>query len=428
MSFSTVLEKGFLEDINTKALNVINSERDQYKRVWKTIEDYCKKHKLIISNKYIIAGDGNARDNIYKKIYNIYTSNSFKHANNLSNEIHKTNIKDTNACYTRMRTIQENEIFNIEYNMRHVATINNLQKHKSFVDSTKIVKPVEINNQLYMPSELELIDIYHLLYNPAMYSERKNASIYEKILFKQVASRNDQGILGAGCRERKRDQLQALKIGIVTKWLPNKDFILIGPWAHDWIKLESKVCANNEKIQIIGDITPEKFKYIIQRFVSDMTKFDVTYREQKLHIPKDPRTTRYTFYIQIRNEKGITEKPFMDLFNIASFEVVPFKHIHEMRIGSKEVILRFLFIDMWVIRVIKSMGYLKDYILNKKISYIWGLIIFFRNTYDIGGKMHFYGTHKDAFVEKKMNDLQTRTYYPYYPAVMLENKNQYREV
>jgi hypothetical protein len=428
MSFSTVLEKGFLEYTNDKALKVIDAERGQYDQVWKVIEDYCKKHKLILSNKYVLVGDYDARDNIYKKIYKIYTSNPFRHANNLVNKIHMYNIKDENACYTRMKTLQENETFIIEYNMRQVVTINNLKKHKTTTESNKIVKPVEIKNQLYMPSELELIDIYHILYNPAMYIDREDASIYEKILFEQVLKRKEQCILGAGCRENNRDQLQALKIGIVSKWLPIKDFILIGPWAHDWIKLETNVCANNEKIQIIGDITPEKFKDIIQKFVSDMTKFNVTYRAQDLHIPKDSRTNRYTFYIQIRNEKGITEKPFLDLFNIASFEVVPCKYVHGMRIGVKEVILRFLFIDLWVIRVIKGMGYLTDDILNKKISYIWGLIIFFRNTYDISGETHYIGTNKDALIEKKMSALQSRTYYPYYPAAMLKSKNQYREI
>jgi hypothetical protein len=428
MSLTTILEKGFLKDINANALKIIKAERGQYDQVWKVIEDYCKKHKLILSNKYVLSGYADAQCNIYNKIYKIYTSNPFKHANNLANEIHRANIEDSNACYTRMKTLQENAAFNIEYNMRQVAIINKLQRYKSRTESTDIIKPVEIKNQLYMPSELELIDIYHIMYNPAMYGEREEASAYEKILFEQTLTRKEKGVLGAGCQELKRDRLQALKIGIVTKWLPTRDFILIGPWAHDWIKLESNICANKEKIQIIGDIIPDKLKNLLQKFVSGMTKFNIVYRTQELYIPKDMRTKRHTFYIQIRSEKGITEKPFLDLFNIALFEVVPCKCVRNIYIGSNEVILRFLFIDLWILRVIKGMGYITDNILNMKISYLWHLIIFFRKECCIRGETHFIGTHKDAFIEKKMSNLQGRTYYPYYPAAMLKNKNKYREI
>jgi len=428
MPFSDILAHGFMQETNKKALQVVKSERDQYSLVWKTIEEYCRKHHLIVSNKYVLVDDTNAHTNVYAKNFNIYTSNPFRHANNLCNEIHSKMSKDPNVIYTRMKTLQEKEDFSIEYNMRTVAFIHKLQKHKSLVESNKLVKPVEIDKLLYMPSELELIDIYHTMYNPAMFDGKEEASVYEKLLFERVSKRKEKGILGAGCKELKRQHLQALKVGIVGKWLVSRDFILIGPWAHDWIKHHDDLCASKEKIQILGDINPDKFKDELQKFVHDMTKFSISYREQKLHIPKDDRTTRYTFYVQIQGDRGVTEKPFLDLFNVAQFEVVPCQKVHGMLLGTKEVQLRFLFIDLWVIRVIQGLGYLTKEILQKKLLYLWNMIKFFRNTYEIPGDVQYIGTNKDAFIEKKMNNLKCRSYYPYYPGAYLLSKNKYREI
>ena len=110
MPFSDILAHGFMQETNKKALQVVKSERDQYSLVWKTIEEYCRKHHLIVSNKYVLVDDTNAHTNVYAKNFNIYTSNPFRHANNLCNEIHSKMSKDPNVIYTRMKTLQERKI------------------------------------------------------------------------------------------------------------------------------------------------------------------------------------------------------------------------------------------------------------------------------------------------------------------------------
>ena len=429
MSFSNILENGFIDETNKKALDVIKSERAQYDVVWNTIESYCKKHNLSLSNKYILTDNANDPLNIYDKVYSIYTSNPFRHANNLCNEIHKSMHADKNMRYTRMKTISEKESFVIDYNMRQVAFINKLQKHKHDKEPHKVTKPVKINKLLYIPSEIELIDVYHALYDPSKYDDVNENLKFEKTLFDQVVRRQEKGILGGSCRQKKRDQLEALKVGLVTDWIRNKDnMILIGPWAHDWIKTGSEMCLNKEKVQIISDLTADELKPMLQSFVNTMTKFDITYRDQKLHIPKDTRTVRYTFYVKIQTDRGVTEKPFLDLFPIAQFELVPYKVVDKMRIGTKWVQLRFLLIDLWVIRVIQGLGFLTPGILQKKIAYLWELIKFFRNKYTIDGNIQFLGTYKDALIHKKMGSLGGRNYYPYYPEAYLKSKGKYRKI
>lgn len=427
MAFAGILGKGFMEKINAKALVIVKKERDQYSLVWETIESYCKKYSLILSNKYILTDNASAHMNIYDKVYNIYTENPFKHANNLTNDIHSALAKDDNVRFVNMQTLEERSEFAIQYNTRKIATINKLQKRKTHNDSNKLIKPVKIGQLLYMPSELELIDIYHTMYNPATYDQREEAVIYEAELFKQVSKRKETGVLGSGCREKNRSQLEALKVDLVKNWLPRTSFILIGAWAHDWIK-RSDLCINVEKVQVLSDVSPKEILDRLQKFVHQSTKFSVVYREQALPIPKDKRAVRFTFYVQIQSEKGITEKPFMDMFPTMTYEVVPYKTVQKMRIGTKEVILRFLFIDLWVIRVIRDMGFLTKEILNMKLVYIWKLIEFFRNVYKIPGDVQFDGVYKNAIIEKKLKNLVSRQYYPYYPEAYLMSKKTYRVI
>ena len=283
MSFSAVLEAGFEDDLQTEALEVIKEERKQYQTVYDAITEYCSKHELIISNKYILTSNEDEPVNVHRRVYKIYSSNPFRHANALTNLIYQKNIKDPNAKYTKLNTVQEREEFSIDYNMRQIVQIFKVQKHRG-TEPREIIKPVKMGKLLYMPSEIELIDIYHTLYDPSQYSDWDDAIKYEKILFEQVVERKSKGVLGGlSCKDKKRHVMEAMKIEIVKDWLKDQDkLMLIGPWAYDWIRFGDKLCVNKEKVQLIGDVQPEELLLWLQKFANEYTKFEVTMREQKL--------------------------------------------------------------------------------------------------------------------------------------------------
>ena len=78
------------------------------------------------------------------------------------------------------------------------------------------------------------------------------------------------------------------------------------------LKFGRKVCVNREKVQIISKTQPEELLHELKKIVMEFSKFEVSMREQELHIPKDFRTSRYTYYIHIQTSHGVTEKPFLD--------------------------------------------------------------------------------------------------------------------
>lgn len=431
MSFSDIIDAGFMDVIYDSAIDVIKAERATFNNVFYTIENYCQEAKLIISNKYVLMDEADDLKNIYQKKYEIYTCNPLRHANNLVNKIYKNTSKSNNAKYTRLKTIKENEEFIIDYDFRQVATIFKIQKHKKG-EPYDIIRPIKINSILYFPSEIELIDIYHTLYNPVNFCDRDESHEIEKKLFNQVVKRKTQGILGAGkCKLKKKGLIEAVKVGIIKEWLPNRnDFVLIGPWVRDWYKLGKNICTNHDKIQLIGKMNHNELLDNLQKYIKTFTKFKLSVREQLLDIPKDFRIKRYTYYIHVQLEKGIVQKPFLDLFNCMEFEIIPAVKNSGILLGTKWVILRFLFIDIWILHVIKSLGLLSDNILNKKIDQLWNVVTFFKgDDYKYKEKdVGFYGIYRDYSMDKKNANIKGKRFYPYYPYLYNIQHNNYRNI
>ena len=427
MSLASLVKTDFLQNAKEQAIYTIIKDRDRYALVWETIEKYCSIHRLIISSIYVLLDMKESLVAQFDKSYKIYTSNPLRHANALTNAIHKATVNDDLRQFTKLRTVVEHEEFIIDYDMRPVAFFYKLQKHKS-VEPIEIIKPIISKNIYYMPSEIELIDVYHQLYKM---NELEQNMQYEELLYNQVAKRKEKGILGSNCKDLKKQLLEVVKIDLCLNWIMStgKKQILIGAWAHDWLILgRDKLCTNIEKIQIISDMHQDEVLISLNKYLAlTNTRFVVTMREQELHIPKDFRTSRFTYYVNVDSEKGVVEKPFLDLFNSANFEVIPYYTIDKMNIGYKYVILRFLFIDLWIIRVIKTLGLLTNEVLNKKLLYIWDLIEYFRQL-DVFNEWKFIGTFIEAAIDKKINTLNDKLYYPYFPDAYKKTHNKYREI
>jgi hypothetical protein len=412
-----LVKSKWMSQIYDEALQHIEQDRQKNADVYKAIEDYCAQNELFISNASVIA-DEQTKQSIMDKKYNIYTTNALFHANELTNELHK---KLSEKSLIKMKTVENMEEFSIEYNFQIVAVVYKLQKQK--IDYKLVLQPVQ-KKLLYFPPEIEIIDTYHKLYTEQDVDESLKL---EDKLCKLVYERLDAGILGGlSCADKKREQFESIKISLILDWLPKQNAILLGVWAYDWlIKTRKSLCVNVEKIQIISSMKPNDLLVDLQKYVSQIGKIYITMREQELHIPKDFRTMRYTYYMKIKTDKGEIEKPFLDLFNSGNFEIVPFYKVDGLRLGAKWVILRFLYIDLWVIRIIRSLGLLDKSILNIKLASLWKLIEYFRSTeLSIDD---YIGEYRDAAVDKKMSKLsQTKKFYPYNPDAHFKEHGKYR--
>jgi hypothetical protein len=324
----------------------------------------------------------------------------------------------------------------VEYDLRRVALLFKVQKYKGS-EPREILKPVEIQGVLYMPGEIELINVYHTLYNPAKEKEWPDACRYEGVLFDQVVDRNARGILGGkSCAPCKQNILEAAKISLVRDWLVDQeDLMLIGFWARDWLKAPgpAQLPGNREKVQLIGNVNPKALLQRLKTFMGNFTKFNVTTRPQELNLPKDFRTVRWTYYVGIQGMRGVVDRPFLDRFNSAEFEVVPCQPVRGLRLGARWVLLRFLFIDLWVVRFLREMGRIDAETLKKKVALAWSVVEYIRDQVDPellpAGPREFLGMYRDAMIDKKIASLgSTKSLYPYYPGLYLVDKGGYRKL
>ncbi len=434
-------ETDFIKIKQYNSMTIIKEDRDKYKPIYSTIETYIKKNHLYISNVHkIISSDSN--ELITNKVYNIYVlSSPLVHANNIVNTIHKELIKimpEINSV--NMSTVKENEEFTINYDTRNIANIfliikkNNKVKGSGVTSSTELITPLIINSIYYLPPEIELIDVYTKLYN--------NDDSYipiEKELFKKLNFNTEQFPStinlpnNKSCIQLKKDIVENIKVDLVKNFFKklNDDIILIGKWAQLYEQFDNDICADESKIQIITSLNIDNILTLIKNYLSKITKNEIIYKTQIMSIPKDIRTNRFSFYIRIQTNKGLTDKAFLDVFNCSTYELIPYKKYKNYKLAIPYVILKFLFVDLWVLNIIRNYKKIDEESAKIKKSQIVNLINYFRkDNYDFTD-VEFYGTYQDYNIYKKLTTVlntDAKKFFPYYPYTELKNKGQYRVI
>jgi len=418
--FKNLLEKDFIKTIEQKASQVIKKERLRYKSIYKLVETYCQNNKLIISNLDFLLNNSEIIDPNYE----IYSETPLRDARNLAIFIYN---EDKNEMI-RMKTKVANQHLSIEYDGREFIHIHRLHNLRN-ISLTKVINPVKFvsqyeKNLLLMSSEIELIHIYHTLYNLEYVDDwEKNLDLEQKLLVK-LNLRKTEGKLG-GIRCMNFRGIEPLKQAIMKDLLPYSEYVLIGTRAIDLVN--SKLQEDPEKLQIIS---PNKIENDINKLATILnkyTKLSISFREQNLRIPQDNRLKKYTIYLKSGGFKS-KERAIIDIYNATSYELVPFVmsqrfphcKLRNVKIANRFVVCRFLLVDLWVIRLIGAMGSLPESILVNKINKVFGYFEKIQNknkTYrnKIFG-ICYAGQYVDSNISGKLEAKKTGLYYPFYPS------------
>lgn len=375
-----LIEKGFLEQVREKAKSILLSDREQFTWIKNLVYDYIKLKQVILSNKYLL----NNQENMDYTIL-IYSSEPFKFARNCTDYIYDNTTDKDRLKSLKMKTIKTNIEFTIEYEFRQLCSIYFIEPHIE-----KLIKTQKINQINYFPVEIEIIDICAQLHDLSKFTDWEDLKANFTFMLSSIAIRKEKGLLGGG-------DINIMKIKIYEEFLETIQCVLIGAFAVDAEKYKY------EKLQII---IKEKASDVFDN-LKEFVGFKLTMREQDLHIPKDFRSKRYTVYMD--------DKALLDMFEQASWSIVPYCICkkNDLFIGSKYIILHYLLIDLWIIRVVQNSGKITEEMCNKKLNNIWNLIELVNSTDD---KIHgFFGIFRDESVDKKMFNINGKMHYPYYP-------------
>lgn len=470
---SSLEQTDFSTVISEKANVLIKKDRMRFNEVYRVTEEYCKNNDIIIGDVNVIADSKTDKD----FQYNLYCEFPYKHAMNLANLIH-SNVGE----WVKMKTVVGHQEFTIEYDMRPLIQLYSLDGQKN-VNLHSLILPVKINELLYMSPEIEIIDIYHKLYSPNYSEDWEDLVVLENKLFTLLGKRVTDGVFGGKQSPQDKTDFQYLKYLVLSEFCSKfiKDYVVIGHWALHVIEASkdpnSKMNSSVEKLQVITSIPIKQSIENVTNFIQKYTNAKVSSRRQDLHIPKDFRTRRYTIYISVDGK----DKAFMDIFDCGTFELVPYipfslkttyagvkkdsqfnrgrgnnrdrsrsrdrgnnrsrsrsrsrrggEDEFIIKVGNPYVLLRFLVIDLWIIRMIHEMGHLTNDMLKVKTKYIMFVIDKIKNPelgiYDKVFGSNYVGTHKDYDISKKVNNLKGKMFYPYYPERDMINNGAYKTV
>lgn len=360
--FKNLIDTDFFKIISDVANNtIIKQDRLKYKKVFDLLKEKIIEYSDDDDNKVIFSDvnkliDYENKNNVIESNMTLYTIHARKITTELTNFIHVKFGK-----FVQMRAIIPNEEYDIMFDMRNLVKIYRINRYKK-VNLVDLFNTICIDKLLYFPANVELIDIYHKLYLPHFNEEWPSILENESILYKYIQSDKYGGAINKKCVEckikRKLDVYQ-IKL-LILKFLNNENFVMVGNWAHNIIEGDGKNMDDSSNIQIISENSIENDYNNITDYLSEFTSYGIFYKKKKLYIPKDNRIFKYTFYIKYPTfGKSIVDKQFLDIYNCGSYELIPFiifKHnLLNIKIGNIFVQMRFLFIDLWILKLLKHL-------------------------------------------------------------------------
>lgn len=420
--------------------------RKKYDNITSTIEEYISYNDSDQNiNLSIIGGDVGfklltnqpAGRNDYK--YLIYSSSAFKCANNLANLLALNQNDNSIIC---MKTTIANTKYQVLVNNIVFADIISLGFPHDMIKI--LIKPIvsrglstynETHKKIMLvPPRFYLIELYKDLYSPAKAEHWEEYKIQEKTLFNRVKERINK--LGGNTDLQPSLKLkESLIISLLQHFVSdNMNIALIGEYAAKFfIKNNPKSCV----LKVIsGPVNLEKQISTIRDIVSKtIGNKPVTYKIQNVGILQDHRLRRVIVYVD--------NKEIMYIYNSGEYELIPVNRIsngsNNIAIANLYVILRFLFIDIWLIRRVLSMGKIDKKFAKIKLNQSLNLIGILHKKMDKSEakvfnlipktSQDYIGQVRDENIDQKIFLQKTKKrYYDYFPQEYYRNNKEYRSV
>lgn len=336
------------KDAASKALE----DRHKFDPIYDIVENYVRKNKLILGGNISIKmtiGHKKTQDDFS---YEIYSDHAVRDAFKLANLIAEV----TEAVYVRTE-IYGKEL-TVKIQERPIVKIIGLPKNMK-----KIIQPELINNILYIPADYHLIQAYRSLYLPIP-DDWEQWIEYEEELYgwlKKEYDTNEQRFIGGSVANPIRDTLKSkLLLYLATR----DDIILIGPNACesfiDNLKYPSKTIDIIASTPVIKEL---------QMWIKEITNMPTTIKSNNVQLLTDFRLTRTTVYI---NDSG--KIPVLYAYNCLDYDVIPFnKNKFGCQIGNPFVIMRFLLLDAWSVKVIRGFGGIDEKYAKNRILEIYDM-------------------------------------------------------
>lgn len=413
---------------------ILTNDRAMFKPYYEAIEKFVDEQDgIAIGGPYALA--------MIKKSYNIeisvidlYSDSPWKTAKQLTMilyGIHNMHIEAKTIC---LKTVILDKEFAIFVDTRVIAKFYSMDRYRSVVliDLMRNVKEQGffVNKPLrVLPEEIMIIDIYRGLYSPSKIGQWEDLYKLETVLFDRLRAKDINDIEGETSRTggAKIDMNRVKGIIKDMTWIIKPDDIIIGEYA---LKAKGIVDRVTNKLQFISSISTSilirEITNLLNRklgLAEDDKTLKLGYQKYDLAIPGDFMLKKVTIYIDIDGK----DQNLCDVYNSTSYEIIPYDVLADKGIsntsnkkyGSYWVLLRFLFIEIWALQMIKGVNEKagKDTsFFNNKINIILGWIAGLRES--TKDNVKFPMTYQGVFIKENVSKKSLQVMrQPYYPAL-----------
>jgi hypothetical protein len=448
--FKLLLNTSFFNDeVKLAKKTFISEDRKEYYPIFDNIKCFLQNYDDVIFSSITKLHDFYSGKKVKKKepvSYTeteliIYTPHSRKMTTLITNQIHKKYNK-----FVQMRSIIPNKEYVIMYNLRPLIKINNIHRYKK-VELVKLFNTVNVDNLLYFPAEVELMDIYHKLYLPNFYDE------WERLENEKIQMSNVNGIQKYNkinkkivkykkcdvCQESRNFLIDNIKL-IMLEYFHNENIVLVGEWAQYTFTNKNLTSNTNflsqtdpktkkrntfpvTPLQIISENPIEIDYKNIEMYLSKHIKYGMYYKKSKLYVPKNNRIHKHTIFIKfpIMKTAGV-DKSFLEIYNCGSYELIPYMKYSckinnpiNLKIGCRYIFIYILLVEIWIINLLYRLETLDKNIYNDKISIRYNMIAWAKKNIPVYTK-DYLGINYDEKIYKRLvisaNQIIKTSYYP----------------
>lgn len=388
---------------------LLDNDRNLYRPFLVEIEKFCESENVMLGGKVgaeLLVGGKLSLDSYS---WALYCGNTYTMAKRLADKLAAVRSVHVPADTVEMETIIRHREFIIRINTRIIARLYAIGEYKR-ISLDKFIRPVLRDGPFSqskircIPDELQIIDIYRTLYTPARIGDWPAALASEDRLFAGARAGFPKDVVGGtSVVEVDTNMLSFIK---------SAGYVIIGDYAVSYYLPEFQP----GRLQIIVDNLDIP---ALQSSIERAAGGNITIVKHDIMLPNDFQTVKHS--VMQRDRRGGV-KILMDVFNSACFEMIPYIDRAGARYGSPWVLMRFLFIDIWISRMLAfahdnpaQMKIRSRHLMKTAIS---ARTVFCKDKLGAFQLENYYGIYTKETVEKKKLVRELGERFPmYYPVL-----------
>jgi hypothetical protein len=348
---------------------MIENDRSLFYPYFEAAEKFCADNDIIIGGNVGVDLLLGRKIHHESQPWDLYCSEPYQTAKTLADTLYGVKNAHIDNTTCALQTNIKNRELTITIDTRIMFRIYLMDKYRG-ADLVAIMSPVTVTGYFgsqikIFPREIVLIGLYQGLYTPAKFK------LWQQLIDNEAKLIGKTGgdVTGGG------DFNKSIAADILLKSLcRDPRVVVIGEFAADALGAGAKI--NKTRLQIITNIPVDELCEITSRALSNekdklrrlkVTNSKVISAKYFLNIPSDFQIIKHTIYAIVNGE----QVALYDTFNSTEYEMIPWIQRDRIQCAHPFVILRFCYIDIWIMKLINGMN--RNNSLDSRISSIEAL-------------------------------------------------------